>query len=363
MPYPPNYGGIIDVFYKIKYFHSKGIKVHLHCFEYGREEQKELEKYCHLVYYYKRETGVFSNISLIPYIVKSRISFELKNNLLKNNFPILFEGLHTTFLINNFKDRIKIFREHNIEHDYYRHLALAEKNSVKKLYYLVEAKKLKYFEKIISHADLSLVLSLTDLDYFKNKYPKNRFVFVPTFHSNNEVVSKPGKGEYVLYHGNLSVAENSIAAQFIINNIFNDIDIPLVIAGLNPGKTLINHIKNRKNISLISNPSDAELSELISNAQINFLYTNQATGLKLKLLNVLYKGRFCLVNSKMVEGTSLRKLCVVKDKNHDIKNTIQSLFNSEFLPDYIEKRKEILYEDYSNENSFNAIIKGIKQIN
>jgi len=362
VPFPPNYGGIIDVFFKIKYFHSKGIKVHLHCFEYGREAQKELEKYCESVHYYKRKTGLVSNLSLLPYIVKSRISGKLKQNLLKNNFPILFEGLHTTYLLDDkdFKARKKIFREHNIEHDYYRHLSNAEKNPIKKLYYLVESIKLKYYEKIVTKADVSLILSMTDLKYFKHSYPHSKFVFVPTFHNADKIKIKPGKGDYVLYHGNLSVLENSVAAKFIINKIFNDLDIPLVIAGLNPGKELKDLVKKHKNITLIANPEDSKLNELIFNAQINFLYTNQATGLKLKLLNVLYNGRFCLVNSKMIEGTTLSDICIVKNDIDDIKDTITKLSGMELSDAEIEKRKNILEEDYSNSNSFKTIIEALK---
>ena len=32
IPYPPNYGGVIDVWYKLKALHAKGIKIILHCF-------------------------------------------------------------------------------------------------------------------------------------------------------------------------------------------------------------------------------------------------------------------------------------------------------------------------------------------
>ncbi len=38
IPYPPNYGGVIDVYFKIRTLHELGIKIHLHCFEYpGRD--------------------------------------------------------------------------------------------------------------------------------------------------------------------------------------------------------------------------------------------------------------------------------------------------------------------------------------
>ncbi|HMX05330.1 MAG TPA: hypothetical protein PKE14_11715, partial [Chitinophagales bacterium] len=54
VPYPPDYGGVIDVFNKIKALHAEGIKIHLHCFEYGRNEAPELNAFCEHVYYYPR---------------------------------------------------------------------------------------------------------------------------------------------------------------------------------------------------------------------------------------------------------------------------------------------------------------------
>ena len=38
VPFPANYGGVIDVFYKINSLHKIGIQVILHCFQYGREK-------------------------------------------------------------------------------------------------------------------------------------------------------------------------------------------------------------------------------------------------------------------------------------------------------------------------------------
>lgn len=36
IPIPQNYGGVIDIYYKVKALHDIGVKVILHCFEYGR---------------------------------------------------------------------------------------------------------------------------------------------------------------------------------------------------------------------------------------------------------------------------------------------------------------------------------------
>ena len=46
IPYPPNYGGVIDVFFKIKALSDAGFKVYLHTFIYDRTPSEELKRYC-----------------------------------------------------------------------------------------------------------------------------------------------------------------------------------------------------------------------------------------------------------------------------------------------------------------------------
>lgn len=136
IPFPANYGGVIDVFYKLKALHKAGIKIHLHCYQYDRPEAPELNAYCESVNYYPRKTGFKSQLSLKPYIVESRQSESLLKNLLSDNFPILFEGLHSCFYLNHksLQGRTLIYRESNIEHNYYFNLFKSEKNIGRKAF-------------------------------------------------------------------------------------------------------------------------------------------------------------------------------------------------------------------------------------
>ena len=121
IPFPANYGGVIDVFYKIKSLHQEGVHIILHAFEYGRAKAPELEKYCTQVYYYKRPVTIPKQISTLPFIVKTRDANELLFNLKKDNHPILFEGLHTCYFLDHpdLRDRKKYIRMHNVEWQYY----------------------------------------------------------------------------------------------------------------------------------------------------------------------------------------------------------------------------------------------------
>src|SRR6187402_2760586 len=97
VPFPANYGGVIDVFYKLKALHAQGIKIHLHCFEYGRAEARSLESICEKVYYYKRSMDKKLLFNPLPFVVITRSSEKLVENLLRDKHPILFEGLHSCF--------------------------------------------------------------------------------------------------------------------------------------------------------------------------------------------------------------------------------------------------------------------------
>ena len=145
-PYPANYGGVIDVFYRIKSLSKQGVKIHLHCF-YKNEITRNinLEKYCESIHFYARKTGWRSFFSRTPYIVKSRESEELLQNLIQNDHPILFEGIHTTTLIHHLKlkHRLKIYRPCNIEHHYYLSLFWASRKILEKPYFLFESLKSK----------------------------------------------------------------------------------------------------------------------------------------------------------------------------------------------------------------------------
>ena len=359
VPYPPNYGGVIDVFYKIRMLHEKGIKIHLHCIEYpGRDRADELNQYCEEVHYYPRKTGMVSALSLKPYIVISRRSPEMLERLMQDNHPILFEGLHSCYYLadKRLRNRKKIYRESNIEHHYYFNLFRVCKNLFSKIYFFGASCKLRMYQRVLKHSNLMLCVSEKDTEYLQQRFPKNKVVYMPSFHINNKLDVLNGKGDYALYHGNIEVPENTHAAAYLINEVFDDIDIPLVIAGMNPPERIKKMAAARENVKLICNPDDKEMFDLIRNAHVNIIVTFQATGLKLKLLNVLFQGRFCLVNDKMLNGTGLDDLCIIGNNAPELKNRLKELFKTEFSGDDISKREQVLTELYSNSKNAEKLV-------
>ena len=351
VPYPPDYGGVIDVFYKIKALHELGVKIYLHCFHYGREQSEELDKICEKVFYYPRRKFYQAIYSKVPYIVGSRKSDELLSNLVGDDYPVLFEGLHTCFYLNHplLKDKMKAVRMHNVEWDYYRSLKEAERNYLIKFYFSLESKKLKKFEGDLQYANKIFPISKSDYEYLRFSY-ENIF-YVPAFHSNASITSNTGTGNYILYQGNLSVAENNQAALFIALKIAQGMPYKFIIAGKQPTSSLKKGIKNIPNVELVESPPFEKMAELMANAHINLLFTFQNTGIKLKLLNSLYRGRFCVVNSKMVNNTGLEPLCMVEDNPHATQRIITELMQTPFTQQHIDMRRSILDADFSDHAS------------
>ncbi|MBS1617368.1 MAG: hypothetical protein JST76_02565, partial [Bacteroidetes bacterium] len=167
------------------------------------------------------------------------------------------------------------------------------------------------------------------------------------------------RGSYVLYHGNLSVVENNQAAIFIVKKIAAEMTVPFIIAGKNPTDALKKEVARYPHIEMVENPSFERIADLLSNAHINLLTTFQNTGIKLKLLNSLYRGRFCLVNSKMVNNTGLESLCVIEDNPNATKRLITDMMNLDFDQHHINKRRQLLDHEFSNRANATKIIKAI----
>ncbi|MBB79165.1 MAG: hypothetical protein CL844_09215 [Crocinitomicaceae bacterium] len=344
VPLPINYGGAIDMFYRIKALKKIGFKITLHCFEYGRGKQDELKKYAEKVIYYKRKKNVFHLFSTTPFIIKSRSSQKLLSNLCCDDSPVLFEGIHTTSFIDNhnLKNRIKIVRCHNIEHDYYKALSKRE-SGIKSLFYYFEAKKLLKYNSKLSNASALLAIQNKDLEYFK-KINVNTILLpasMPVFKTNNKDYLK----NYILFHGNLSVSENDEAARWLIENVCSKMDrINFKFAGSKPTKKL-KLLCDKNRIELIESPNQKEMNVLISEASIHILYTNQNTGVKLKLLYVLLSNGIVIANPSMVDGTDLKKYCCLAKKPEDYIRLIKEHLKKPYdKKEIIARQKELLKE-------------------
>jgi len=358
VPYPPDYGGVFDLYYKIRTLHEQGIKIHLHCFTSGRDEQPILKTICEQVYYYPRRTGHKGFSHHLPYIVCSRSNTELLERLLQDEYPILLEGVHCTYLTQDdrFSNRKILLRLHNVESVYYKQLAKSSSSWFKKLYYLRESAVLRKYERHIASGWPILAVTQTDADMAAGTYQSKNISVIPVFLPFQHIESPQGTGCYCLYHGNLSVDENEKAVIWLLENVFNDLSIPFLVAGKNPGSKLRRTVAKYKNCCIVSDPNDQELKDIISKAQLHVIPSFNCTGVKLKLLNALFNGRHCVVNANAVEGTGLKEVCHLAEGANGFKKVIENLYERPFTFLDLQYRREKLQNQYDNLNTARRLI-------
>lgn len=329
VPYPANYGGVIDVYYKLLALRQAGFEVTLHTYAYdGRQVQPELERICADVKSYHRCTGLRAQMSALPYIVRSRNDDALLQNLLTDDAPILFEGLHTCYFLDHpaLANRVKVVRMHNIEHDYYKLLAQQAGFSWKAAYYWIESCKLQTFERRLNHASLVYAITEADRLQLQGRYPELRVETLPCFFNADIPVTFTETEPFVLYHGNLSVEENSQVARFIIRQVAPLCpNIRFIIAGRSPNLGAV-----PENVEVVANPSDSQLDELLCKARVHLMLTFQPTGIKLKLLNTLVRGSgHIIANKEMLHGHQLGRFCVQADTPGEMADAIVRFMNTQ----------------------------------
>ena len=347
VPYPPDYGGVMDVFYRIVALFDAGFDIHLHCFEYGRGEQKELEKYTKSVTYYQRLGKFFSSLKKTPMIVASRSNQTLLANLLIDKHPILFEGQHCTAFLNHpkLKNRTKLVRIHNVEHHYYKALAANEKSTLKRAFFKQEAAKLKKTEHTLALASHLLCITEKDKNYYATKF--NNVSYLPVAFPLTFSTTEKKKQPFTLFHGNLSVGENINAVNWLLRDIAPRLNHKLIIAGKNPTKELVKKAAVISNVELVENPDKSKMQTLMDETKAHLLITFQKTGIKLKLLNALTTNGDVVVNQKMVENTNLAKFCTIKETATEFINYLNGKAAEAITPLQFEQRKTSITAHYS----------------
>ena len=91
------------------------------------------------------------------------------------------------------------------------------------------------------------------------------------------------------------------------------------------------------------------MDDLISKAQINILPSFNQTGVKLKVLHALFKGRHCIVNKEAVSGAEIESGYLIYDSSEDLTELVNQFFHIPFSEADFDFRSNGL-ENYDNKN-------------
>jgi hypothetical protein len=348
IPYPADYGGVIDVFEKIRALHAEGVQIHLHCFVYDRPEAPELEAYCAEVHYYKRRTSFSGGM---PYIVSSRRSEDLLHRLGKDDYPILAEGIHTSYALigRHWPGRVTALRLHNVEATYYKNLALVQRSGWRALYLKIEGWLLSRWEKKAATLPL-LAIHPGVKRYYEEHYGAKDVTYLPAFTSYAAGTNPTGRGDYVLVHGDLSVRDNVESLQWLLEEVRRGPAerLPWVVAGRKPDARTRRLLQANAGVRLVEDPGAEEMEALIRGAQVHLIQSFNPEGIKIKLLHALFLGRHCIAHARLLEGTGLEETCKAAADAGAFKTHLEALWPVPFTEADKAIRTKVLQQQFDN---------------
>ena len=133
----------------------------------------------------------------------------------------------------------------------------------------------------VSAYDAIFTISPSDQAWYTEM--ESNAVYIPAFHGLSEVTSQIGRGEYVLYHGDLSIDITQASVLDILRQVRFTREMPLVIAGRAGDSAFEAKVSSFPNIQRKVNVSQAEMGDIIGNAQVILIHSLHAEGMKLKL--------------------------------------------------------------------------------
>jgi hypothetical protein len=355
VPFPPHYGGAIDVWNRILALKECGVSIRLHCFVYGMfDPQPILKEVATDVHYYPRAVWSALLMKSQPYIVASRKIPALFENLTKDNHPILFEGMHTTAFVPSLKSRKLLLRAHNIEQQYYDELARHTKG-FKALIYQREALCLKDYESTLAKSfDMVFPISPTDADWYASQGVQTKLL--PPFHGLSKVDILQGRGKYILYQGDLSLGINQEAILDLLQKIASKEIYPIIVAGRSGSKAFEEKLTRFPNLTREPDVSQDKMIDLIRHAQVIFIHSLHGSGMKLKIFPALYHGRFVAATENSRTNTSLDKT-IHFYSTEETSDIVQRLWGQDFSASHIKEREGILSQQPADKEKAEEILR------
>lgn len=324
-PWPPDCSLSKDIFYTIESLYKIGKKIHLHysC-GYNQDHPNELNRFCESISRYRSNpnSDVFQ----------------------KDNFPILMEGLRSleNILPVSQNERNVVVRIHDCNY------APPQNSNLLRHFF---GKRRLVSQNQFPNSYTYVCMNIHDVDVFKKKFQLEKVEYVPAFISQKNICCCEGTGGYCLYHADLSLPENEKAVIWLLNKVFNDIEIPFIIAGKNPSERLNKMAHFYQHICLVKNPSTQELNDLVRKAQLIIIPSFDQTGPPSNLVESLFAGRHCITNESAVAHTMIEDLCHTANTSFQFKTLIKQLYTQPLGKNEINKRNVILSSNFNNERS------------
>jgi hypothetical protein len=356
LPCPNTLGDAQQTYWLIEALSGSGIQVHLFTFsdsdsKINTAATEQLSKICSSVNTYPINQGHRNFSFSAPYATTKYQNTQLINDLNKNNFPILIEGLGPSELalssaIENKKIWVRLL---TYAPRYFRYLQERSSAPLKKIFYQREAVLSKRILKKINQRVNWIVTSENDKKILEDSFLRDKIQILAAFkNSTSSITSKPGLGNFCLFQGNLSDAATHKTARWLLTHVFHNLKVPFVITGNNPSPSLVTLAHSKPHTCIVANPSSTERHDMIEKAQIVIQPSFIKDVADEALIEGIQKGRHCLTNNKTI-NSHLAACYHQGTSANAFQEIIIQLYHHPFSEEEIETRKRLIASEKTND--------------
>ena len=362
IPYPPNTGGRIVMYNRIKQLKILGNQIHLITIVDNMNEVnlQEIGKICNTVKLINRKQTKLENLAktfLFPYCVASRTSSKISDivdSLIeKKKCDIVFcEFPQMAYNLLNLKNKGKcklILSLHNIESETMHSLAKCMKSPLKKLIYDIEAKRLRKIEdKIVNNKVFDAICFVSDKDmiYFKQRYPDFcGMLWLSPIGADTHIIQNKTKEKNIILVGKMNYQPNIAGALWLVSKVIPTVleeepCVKLYIVGKDP----TDEVRNLANDHIIVTGTVESVENYYNQAMIAVLPIFEGGGVKTKLIEAASYAMPIVSTTFGIKGTSFGKdnEIIIADTEDDFAKGILKCISDSKIRD--EMRRKV----YSN---------------
>lgn len=373
-PYPDNYGGVVDIERKFKFFHNNGFKIDLICSSFDLERTRNFEDIIahnhDIIDHYHIENidvsfrKILLLFSLKPFSIRVReINFHKINFIQNHEYDlVLVEHLKSTHKIKSLRIILQNsskfwLRMHNDEAEYYGNLMKVEPNILKKIFFLTECFKYKYYQRKILNNNVFdgfLYISSRDKDRLQNTsvLTDQKHILLPIY---QEKITKKTRNLSrkidFLYVGNLDLNDNFDALKqmilFLKHHGLENTKINIVgkCTGIKREQEIKTLFSDFLNIKFDFNVDNKTLDHAYADSKFFLNFSSNKSGVKTKLIDAINRMVPVISDDNGVIGSGYEN--IIWNKNSVDSKEIFNLISDENA--YLEFYNE--FEDVVIENS------------
>lgn len=295
----------------------------------------------------------------MPYSVSSKSDESLLERLNQNDFPIIFHGIESTYFLSrgHFNNRKIIIRLQTWKHQKYKKLFHNHPIGLHKIRYKLKELRYKKFELELSRKYICAIIPSANECRMTLRENELAHETLPHFIGMSTPMGIEGNGHYCFFHGDFTNTSTELSAQWLLKEVFNEIELPFVIVAKNPSVEIEHLAHEKMHTCIVANPSDKELVELIKKAHIHILPTNELGDENNGLILSSHLGRHILIKREYPANKGLQSICHTAHTASEYKKKIKALFDLPFTNTDIQKRERVNREEFDDKKNVLKLLK------